>query len=199
VNYLKGIDVKNIVKKSKVEKIGNGLKEAFSSQKYVFLSFGIAIVFFAINVILPNSKTLLEIFKAQGITASSHFALVLLEGSFGTMTLLSAILLITIACLLGIVISLIVYKIKSIKGSAMQGGKITTVGAILGVAAPGCASCGLGVLSVFGLTSSLAVLPFKGAEIGIISIVLLMIAGASVATRIAEGESCKIEFKKKKK
>ena len=187
------------MKKSKVKKIENGLKEAFSSQKYVFLSFGIAVVFFAINVILPNSKTLLDILKTQGIAASGNFALVLLEGSFGTMTLLSAILLITIACLLGIVISLIVYKIKVIRGSTMRGGRITTVGAILGVAAPGCASCSLGVLSLFGLTGSLAVLPFKGAEIGVISILLLMIAGASVATRIAEGESCKIEFKKKKR
>ncbi|MDP1694422.1 MAG: hypothetical protein Q8L34_02675 [Candidatus Woesearchaeota archaeon] len=187
------------MKERRIEKIGNGLKEAFNKPQYMFLSLSIAVLFFAINIVLPNSKTLLEIFATQGIGAGWRFLLVLLEGSFGSMTVTSSILLITIAVLLGIVVSLIVYKVKTIKGSSMQNGKITTVGAILGIAAPGCASCGIGVLSIFGLTSSLAVLPFKGAEIGFISVALLATSTASLATRITEGESCKIEFKKKKK
>lgn len=187
------------MKESRMGKIGKGLKEAFNKPKYMFLSLSIAVLFFAINVVLPNSKTLLEMFRTQGIGAGGRFLLVLLEGSFGNMTVTSSILLITIAVLLGIVISLIVYKVKTIKGSSLQNGKITTIGAILGVAAPGCASCGIGVLSVFGLTSSLAVLPFKGAEIGFISVALLATSTASLATRITEGNNCKINFKKKKR
>lgn len=187
------------MKESRMEKIGKGLKEAFSKPQYMFLSLSIAVLFFAINVVLPNSKTLLEIFAAQGIGAGGRFLLVLLEGSFGSMTVASAIILITISCLLGIVISLIAYKIKVNKVFSMRGGKATTIGAVLGVAAPGCASCGIGVLSVFGLTGSLAVLPLKGAEIGLLSVALLLTAAASLATRISEGNSCKINFKKKKR
>jgi hypothetical protein len=48
------------------------------------------------------------------------------------------------------------------------------IGSLLGFAGTGCASCGLPLLGLLGLTSSLFHLPLKGLEISILSIGLLL-------------------------
>ena len=182
----------------KMEKIGKGLLEVFQKPQYWALSLVVAGVFFVINMVLPNIKTITR--AASTLTGSRYvqFVIALVEGGINNMTQASFAMLIIIAVLVGVMISLITYKIRMGRIFSAHDGKATTIGAILGLAAPGCASCGIGLLSAVGLTSALTYLPFKGMEIGAVSIVLLAGSTGSLASRIADGNNCKINFKKKR-
>ncbi len=48
-----------------------------------------------------------------------------------------------------------------------------SIGIFLGIFAPGCVVCGIGIAGLLGLAASFAVLPFKGKEIGFIAIFFL--------------------------
>ncbi len=54
--------------------------------------------------------------------------------------------------------------------------KITLGAGIISIAAAGCASCGLSFISIVGLGGALAALPFRGFELYIISIAILLLS-----------------------
>lgn len=56
----------------------------------------------------------------------------------------------------------------------------------------GCASCGLSLVSVLGLSATLAFLPFHGAELRVIAIILLLISTFYVLKNLHEAKYCKI-------
>ncbi len=184
--------------RKKVEKIKKGLGEVFKKPSYTGLALGIAMLFFMLNMLLPNLKTLVSAVNTMPSGEALKFTIALIQGGLNSITTTSFYTLLIIATLLGMVVSLLTYKIKKTRMFSMQGGKATTMGTILGLAAPGCASCGIGLLSAVGLTSVIAYLPFKGIEIGFLSIALLLTSTGSLATRIADGESCQIKTAKKK-
>lgn len=182
----------------KAEKIKKGLKEVFQKPVYVVLAIGVAVCFFLVNMLLPNIKTLESAFMSMMTSEAVIFTMALIQGGINSITPISLYVLGIISTLIGILVSLITYKVKMIKVFSMQDGKATTIGAILGLAAPGCASCGIGLLSAVGLTSTLAYLPFKGTEIGVLSIALLVSSTGSLASRIADGNNCEIKPAKKR-
>ena len=54
------------------------------------------------------------------------------------------------------------------------GGFAGGFGSVLGIFTAGCASCGVGVLSLFGYTAGMAFLPFEGLEVQLGVIILLL-------------------------
>lgn len=56
----------------------------------------------------------------------------------------------------------------------------------------GCASCGLSLLSVIGLSATLAFLPFHGAELRIISLGLLALSAFYMLKKLHEAKYCRI-------
>jgi len=197
VKYLKGKgDYKEMQKK--MEKIRKGLIEVFQKPQYWVLSLIIAGIFFVINIVLPNIDTIVQVATTLTGSRYAQFVIALIRGGIANMTQTSFVMLTIIAVLVGVMVSLITYKVRMEKIFSAHDGKTTTIGAILGLAAPGCASCGIGLLSAVGLTSALTYLPFKGIEISALSIVLLAGSTGSLASRIADGNSCKINFKKKR-
>lgn len=79
-----------------------------------------------------------------------------------------------IGLIFGVNFVMVVEKVKFLrKGHNL---KITLGAGIISVAAAGCASCGLSLVSVVGLGSALAVLPFRGFELYIASIVILLLS-----------------------
>ena len=70
------------------------------------------------------------------------------------------------------------------------------IGIIVGFLGVGCASCGSLILSsIFGLSvtaSFIGFLPFKGLELGILGIVILLISIYLVAKKIQDPLMCKI-------
>ncbi len=183
----------------KREKIQKGLQKVFKKPTYWVITISTASLFFILNMLLPNIKTLGEVASTLGGKRYIYFVIALIQGGIDNITATSLTMLITIATLVGVMVSLITYQVKMTKMFAMHDGKATTIGALLGIAAPGCASCGVGVLSAIGLTSALTYLPFKGLEIAALSVVLLVGSTGSLASRIADGDACKINFSEKKR
>ncbi|WP_347720219.1 hypothetical protein [Candidatus Nanohalovita haloferacivicina] len=63
------------------------------------------------------------------------------------------------------------------------------IGALPGFLAGGCASCGVGVLSLLGFSSVLASLPFEGILLRLGGVVLLL----GLVVRTGNPEACKIK------
>ncbi|OIO81437.1 hypothetical protein AUJ84_01190 [Candidatus Pacearchaeota archaeon CG1_02_32_132] len=80
--------------------------------------------------------------------------------------------------MLGILISIIVYKTKNVSEKTSKGNNsLSAIGLFLAILAPGCAACGLGLIAVLGLSGAiLTFLPYKGLEISVISIAILAFA-----------------------
>jgi hypothetical protein len=163
----------------------------FGSKKYIFLCLAIAIVFFGINIYIPNFSLVFDAFKNFRLGYTFPLLGSLFLGGMGTMLLHTLLLLIAMSLLIGIVISMIVFRVKYVKTNNI-GKKRTTLAIILGVAAPGCAACGIGLLPLIGLGGALVYLPFQGLEIGLVSLLLLFFAINSISKSISNGKLCKI-------
>lgn len=71
-------------------------------------------------------------------------------------------------------LGMLIYYIRIKKALLKSGGITGFFGLTAGVIGGGCAACGSVVLSFLGLTSAVAILPFKGEELPWISIILLL-------------------------
>ncbi len=97
---------------------------------------------------------------------------ILIEGLSSTMTQVGLLLMFLTGFLIGLNLTLMFQKVAFLK----QAGSVKFVAggsSFFGVISGGCASCGLPVLSLFGLSGAVAYLPFKGVELPYISLILL--------------------------
>ncbi len=104
----------------------------------------------------------------------------MLKGSFFAIGSVSLLVLILISTLAGVVASLSVYLIKRKFSSGIVGGS----GVLFSVVAPTCPSCSIGLLSMLGIGGFLSVLPFKGLELGFLSVILLLISVVFLSKKI---------------
>jgi hypothetical protein len=158
-------------------------KEVFSSKKSVI---GIVILTFAfifLNLIfreyLQIKRLLFENLNSfsDGIWYAWMSMPIISKMMMAVISLLSSILIVFVY--LGF------QKNQKLKGSAGSGG------IVLGILAPACPSCGIGILSLLGFGSIGAFLPFGGREIGIVAIFILLGSLMYVSREIAEPR-CKI-------
>ena len=102
-----------------------------------------------------------------------NILIALLEGLSTNMTTFSLGVLIVTAVLTGMNLTLLVQRLSSLKNSGklrlMVGGS-----SVIGIIGSGCAACGLSLLTIIGLGGSLSYLPFRGTEISIITIIILI-------------------------
>ena len=113
------------------------------------------------------------------------FFFVLFFGFKETIIYSSFVSLVTISVLLGILFSLITYKTVMIKKSSNGIGVLGTTGIFLGILAPGCAACGIGILSALGFGAAvLTFLPFNGLEISFLAIWILLFSVAKISKDI---------------
>ncbi len=108
-------------------------------------------------------------------------------------TLLSLISLGIIALLFGVFLSMFAYKIKTAKKASKGSGFFGAIGLITGGLAAGCPTCGAILFSLIGAPLALMILPFKGLELKILSIVLLLLSNYFLAKSLAESETCEIK------
>lgn len=151
-------------------------KKVFSHWKYVFLFFMFSIGFYFFNVFLYNVTTLGDFFSELGFFGSMKLFFRLALGFYETVMLHSFLSLLTISFLFGCLFSLIVYKAKlNLEYSDKKTTWLGSVGAFFAILIPGCSACGIGIVSVLGISASaLHFLPFDGIEISFISILLLV-------------------------
>lgn len=161
--------------------------------KFIILALSIALIFYGINVIIANWKTLISVFSSNGLISFIQIFFKLSLGFGKTIEWYSFTSLLIISFLLGMFFSLITYKTISIKSTNKESGFYALMGVFLGILVPGCAACGIGFLSAFGLgIFFLNVLPFKGLEISILSIFLLAFAIFKITDKINKGNSCSL-------
>ena len=96
--------------------------------------------------------------------------------SFGP---LQGILLVVVALLTGLDIAMVAYHFRTHGLSVSEGGS-GALGVVLGVLGAGCAACGsavlLGVLSLFGVSTSLLFLPLDGLEFAVGALIVLTLS-----------------------
>ena len=148
----------------------------YRSKSFLIPTIIIAVIYIVLVIYLMNLGLVKDtLFGEHTLTYRINLLVALLAGLWTAMTGVSLIALIVISLLTGANITLLVQRIKSLRSS----GKLHLVvggSSLLGIVGSGCASCGLPILSLLGITGSLTFLPFHGDEISLISVVLLCIS-----------------------
>ena len=159
-------------------------------RNFILKSAIIALIFVFLSLFVINYKSYISFaqadYEALGKLKVLFFIFL---GSFYALSLRDTILLLVSAILFGINVELVLRKIKFL---ASYGSLHITLGTgLITLAATGCASCGLSLASVVGLGGVLALLPFQGVELYVISIAVLL---ASLLYNLHSlVKACKIE------
>ncbi len=151
-----------------------GLKAIFTKKKYLAIFIAVSLVFYLLNIVISNYSNIISFYRELGFSAVVSLLFNLITGYYYAVTLFSFISTITINVLTGLLVSLLFYRYDISKTNDSKNlGFFSTLGVFLGILAPGCASCGIGLIALLGLTSSIAALPFQGKEISVIAIAIL--------------------------
>ena len=173
----------------------NSWRIVFEKKRYAALSVVIALVFYLANVLLTNAGNLSSLYPSLGFfgTAKAFFFMSL--GFYNLIAWHSFISLIIISLLLGMLFSLLLFKTNYLKDSSSKKfGVFGSVGIFLGVLAPGCAACGIGLLSVLGIgAATIAFLPFDGLEFSILAIGIMSFSIYKVSKKLT---TCEIKLEK---
>lgn len=151
------------------------LKEVYAEKKYFIFSGLFSLLVFSLNALLGNYKLI-----------ASQFSLVLIVdlivSAHSTMSITSFIFLLIIALLSGIVFSFSIFLFKrQITYSAGLG----FTGIVSSILVPACSSCALGLAGILGISGVLSLLPFKGMELGVLGIGLLLVSLVYLSDKIA--------------
>lgn len=161
----------NALKKSIVS-----LGKVFLKIKYSIMVIGFGFLFYLLNFFIITFGNISSFYKKQGLGEIVQFTFNLFVGFKGTILFSSFVSMIILSFLTGLLFSLVIYKINLRKKISQKNGFFAGAGMFLGIFAPGCAACGLGLAAFFGLASSFATLPLKGLEISILAMTILIIS-----------------------
>ena len=184
--------------KSHLNNARKAFNEVFAHTLYVALASILALVVFAFSVWLPNIGLITDIFKTSStpLAVKLKIAVNLLGGISTNFSALSATYTIAIAILFGINIAMIVYLVRKRRSGSVGGSMAAGVGGIAsGALGIGCAACGsfilTATLSSFGAAGALSILPLRGGEFGILSVILLAFSLVIISNKIATPLICK--------
>jgi hypothetical protein len=100
-------------------------------------------------------------------------------------------LLVAVAALFGVDVAMVSYHLRK-HGLSLSGGGGSAVGAVLGALGAGCAACGsallVGILSLFGVSTSVLFLPLDGLEFALLALVALLLSIHWVADGMRGGQ-----------
>ncbi len=159
--------------------------------KIIAMTLAVATLYVVAMAYLMNASLVQDaIFGDHTLEYTRDILFALLFGIGTVMSGVSLFLLFTIALLTGANVSLLVERIRSAR---VSGKMRATVGgsSLLGIIGGGCASCGLPILALPGISGAIAYLPFQGMELSIVAIMLLTISFLSLI-RSRSGEVCRI-------
>lgn len=179
------------------------LKRVFRHVRYIVGASGVAFMVLSAALLLPNYDTLVQVLFSGTARLSIKISFVLsLYGSLLTnFTVFSALYLILISILFGINIALLTFYIrrrqeKSHNTTAHLASVGGMISAVLGI---GCAACGsvvlTAVLSLFGASGLLLLLPFHGVEFGVFGLILLLISIRYLIKRVNDPLVCPMKLR----
>ena len=173
--------------------------EVLRRPAYILLAAAIAVVVLAAALWLPNYRLLGAVFTTPGVALGAKLQLlaILLGGLVSNFGVVAAVSTAPTPVLFGVDVAMIVYFAKR-RRARLARGEIAAGfgGAASGALAAGCAACGsfllLPVLSFIGAAGALALLPLGGAELGLLSIGLLLLSIYLIARKIAVPPLCQL-------
>ncbi len=174
--------------------------EVFANISYIALASALAIVVFLFAVWFPNFSLIGEVFNTSSAPLAIKLKLAwsLLGGISTNFSLLSAGYTIAIAMLFGINLAMITYFLKRARARLARQDMAAGIGGIAsGALGIGCAACGPFILSTMfsslGVAGAFAILPFRGGEFGILSVVLLAFSLVLISKKIAAPLTCNVK------
>lgn len=177
----------------------DGLREVFAHPAYLGLAALIGLAAFVAQLWLPNYRLLGAVFATQQAAFAVKMELLwsLLGGLFTNFDAVAAFSAVVVPLLFGMDIAMIIFFLRRRRAQLPRGEIAAGVGgAASGAIAAGCAACGsfllITLLSFFGATGALALLPLHGGELGLLSIALLLLSIVLIARKIAAPVVCEI-------
>lgn len=167
--------------------------EIFSFSSIVWILFLALFYLFAINILLNNKLLAASITNHFPLSAIFSLVVSLFLGSFTSMSAepLTLFIFLLNTLLVGLNIFLLGNAILWLRNQKKV--HLSLGGATLfSLVTAGCASCGLSLLSVLGLSATLAFLPFHGAELRIIATVLLFVSSFYMLKKLHQAKYCRI-------
>jgi len=178
-----------------MRQILSSLREVFRQPFYVVTAAIVSFILLAVNAWLPSRDLIGYFFSSDYFNWGDRLALLgrLLMSMGVNLTILRKVFIILIAILAGINLSLLIYFLKRRLHFYRETGA-SLAGILLSLFGIGCASCGSVLLSsVLGLSvTSLFIswLPFKGIELGLLSLIILIWSIYSLSKRLQKNLAC---------
>lgn len=168
------------------------LKKELVSLRFFLITLFVGGIYLCISVVLLN----IHLFTAL-IAAHEQFGKLLvlfvslLTGLWSSLSINDFFLTLVTALLVGVNISLLLQTIYLLEHKGKV--KLSIGGAtVIGLIASGCTSCGLSLISILGLSTSLSFLPFHGMELHIGAVILLLLSGYYMLRQLHNSLYCKI-------
>lgn len=176
------------------------LQEVFKNYRYVIIAALFGFFIFSFSVWLRNLPLLKTIVVSPAFSFSDKIIIFVkfLGGIATNVSPFSAVLIVTMSILFGINASMFIYYIKQAKEVPRKEGAGAMGAFVSGMFGVGCASCGsflLGSLLVsFGASGIITLLPLRGEELSILSIILLSLSISWMSKSIQSQNVCNIQI-----
>ncbi len=185
--------------KSKGTMLFQAFKEVFGRFRFIALALVAGFAAFEFTVWFPNLGLIVHTMMGDaslGIKAELLYGLS--AGISTNFTPLSATYTTLIAILFGVNLTMIVYYVMKRKSFGRQALAVSSGAVASGALGIGCAACGSLVggyfLAFFGASGVATLLPLKGEEFGILSVLLFGISTYVIARKIVEPAVCKPSY-----
>ncbi len=185
-------DVKGIA--NKIVEALRGVRDLLIRPAYLTLAITGASIVLLASVLLPNYPLLLFVLDSDllSVGTKARFVTDLIAAFFTDTPWYKILVTLAVSLLSGANISLIIGSLR--KSHALQRGGTTmgALGVISGILGVGCSSCGSVILvSAAGISSSLlGILPLKGLELSILSVILLVVSCMTLGGLLRAGCAC---------
>lgn len=168
------------------------MQEILKSKRFLIPTATIAIIYILLVTYLMNWSLFQDtLIGDYSLIYKWRILIGLLQGLTTSITTFTQILLILTALLTGINFTLVYLRLKALR----SGGKLHLMvggSSILAIVGSGCATCGLPILALLGLSGSLIYLPWHGLELSIVAVLLLLITLYFILISYPTEQVCKL-------
>lgn len=161
--------------------LGHALRVVLGVPSHAILAAVVAVVSLGIFIFSRNLPLLIDVVLFGDLPLDAKWGIVIgmYTGVFTVSEPLAAVVLMTLAVLLGMNLSLFAYYLRTHDLTLRQGsGSAGSI--VLGTLGAGCASCGsavlAGVLSLVGGAGAISLLPLDGLEFSLLAIPLILLS-----------------------
>lgn len=158
----------------------------------LIIIFSLGFLYVAIAALLINFRLVTETMSGSfPVQYKLSLLLQLILGIFTAFGWLDGIFLILNGLFIGLNIVLITHTIKTLEGMGKV--KLSVGGAtLIGLVTTGCGACGLTLLSLLGVSTSVTTLPFQGLGMHILSLAVLIFSSWYMIRKLLAAQVCKL-------